>query len=178
MQQFSNFPKPTTPVFALVCFDPYREKCGAVHREMFQNHKKVGCRNLTIIIVQVLGWYAYNSRKPNNSGKTIIQWVISSQNTPVYESTNSTCPTVHIAMIFPGHTESWNVYLALKSILMHRSTKLHFHFITDNRTKIVLKTILSSWLVPGITHDYYALYSASEIIRRKFADSPTMATCF
>ena len=133
----------------------------------------------TITIVQILGWYAYISRKPNNSahvGQQIIQCVSSSQSTCTY---NSTCPTVHIAMVFSaGHNESWNVYLALKSILMHRSTKLHFHFITDIRTKTVLKAMLSSWLVPGITHDYYALYNASEVIRRNFSDSPTTTTCF
>ena len=135
---------------------------------------------LTITIVQILiGWCAYNSENPNNSahvGQQIIQWVSSSQNICV---TNCTCPTVHIAMVLSGHNEIWNVYLALKSILMHRSTKLHFHFITDNRTKTVLKAMLSSWLVPGITHDYYALYNATEIIKRKFADSPTTyTTCF
>ena len=87
------------------------------------------------------------------------------------------CPTVHIAMVLYNHTENWSVYLAIKSILMYRSTKLHFHFVTDNRTKTVLHAILSSWQVPGITHDYYDLAQASESIRKTFTDSPT-ANCF
>ena len=87
------------------------------------------------------------------------------------------CPTIHIAMVLYSHTENWSIYLAIKSILMYRSTKLHFHFVTDNRTKTVLHAILSSWQVPGITHDYYDLAQASESIRKTFTDSPT-ANCF
>ena len=118
-----------------------------------------------LVTTTVLVWYTLpNSRTTNKSAhmrQLIIQGACYSS---IY---NGTCPTVHIALVLSGHNESWNVYLALKSILMHRSTKLHFHFITDNRTKTVLKAMLSSWLVPGITHDYYALYNASEIIKRK-----------
>ena len=124
-----------------------------------------------LVTITVLVWYTLpNSRTTDNSAH-MRQLIF--QQASIY---NGTCPRVHIAMVFSGHTETWNVYLALKSIFMYRSTKLHFHFITDNRTKTVLKAMLSSWLVPGITQDYYALYNASEIIKRKFADSTTTYT--
>ena len=67
------------------------------------------------------------------------------------------CPVVNVAMLVSGHVQSRHVYLAIKSVLMHRSTEVHFHFITDDRARTVLESMLNTWLVPGISHDYYDL---------------------
>ena len=88
------------------------------------------------------------------------------------------CPTVHIAMVVSSNTESRFIYIAVKSVLMHRSTKLHFHFITDSRTKTVLNSMLGTWLVPGISHDYYDLEKSWTRIRRSFSDSQAHRGCF
>ena len=145
-------------------------------------------------VIQVLGGYTRAIRSHGNSSKPYLRItdksILTENNThnepylrvtdeciPTENNTHTICPTVHIAMVLYNHTENWSVYLAIKSILMYRSTKLHFHFVTDNRTKTVLHAILSSWQVPGITHDYYDLAQASESIRKTFTDSPT-ANCF
>ena len=70
------------------------------------------------------------------------------------------CPSIHIAMFVTGAIESRHIYAAVKSVLMHRSTSLHFHFITDSRANTVLRSMLSTWLVPGILHDYYDIDQA------------------
>ena len=67
------------------------------------------------------------------------------------------CQTVHVAMVVGSDTLSWQSYLAIKSVLIHRTTKLHFHFITDSMTRTVLNSMMSSWLLPGVLHDYYDL---------------------
>ena len=63
------------------------------------------------------------------------------------------CPPIHVAMVATGLVESRHLYFTVKSVLMHRSSPLHFHFITDDRAETVLRSMLSSWLVPGISHD-------------------------
>ena len=67
------------------------------------------------------------------------------------------CQTVHVAMVVGSDTLSWQSYLAIKSVLIHRTTKLHFHFITNSMTRTVLNSMMSSWLLPGVLHDYYDL---------------------
>ena len=81
-------------------------------------------------------------------------------------------------MVVSSNTESRFIYFAVKSVLMHRSTKLHFHFITDSRTKTVLNSMLGTWLVPGISHDYYDLENSWTRIRRSFSDSQAHRGCF
>ena len=68
--------------------------------------------------------------------------------------------TVHVAMVAPGEIGSRHLYTTIKSILMHRSTPLHFHFITDNRTMTVLKTMITTWALPAISQDYYDIHKA------------------
>ena len=87
---------------------------------------------------------------------------------PVATPRDVVCPTVHIAMVLCSNIESWHSYLAIKSILMHRTTKLHFHFISDNMTRTVLSSMLSSWLLPGLSHDYYDLSEAWRRIGRSY----------
>ena len=67
------------------------------------------------------------------------------------------CPTLHIAMIIVSYDESRSAFLTIKSILMYRQTKLHFHFITDSTGLVILEPIMSSWLLPGIQFDFYNL---------------------
>ena len=73
---------------------------------------------------------------------------------------NVECPTVHIAMVATGDMGSRELYTTLKSVFIHRSTPLHFHFLTDERGRTILQTMLSTWLLPGVSHDYYDIQQA------------------
>ena len=86
------------------------------------------------------------------------------------------CPSIHIAMFVTDAIESRHIYAAVKSVLMHRSTSLHFHFIADSRANTVLRSMLSTWLVPGILHDYYDIDKAWTSIFGGHKDS--QAHCF
>lgn len=81
--------------------------------------------------------------------------------------------TVHVAMVAPGEIGSRHLYTTIKSILMHRSTPLHFHFITDNRTMTVLKTMITTWALPAISQDYYDIHKAWTRISSSLNDSQT-----
>ena len=80
---------------------------------------------------------------------------------------------VHVAMVAPGEIGSRHLYTTIKSILMHRSTPLHFHFITDNRTMTVLKTMITTWALPAISQDYYDIHKAWTRISSSLNDSQT-----
>ena len=79
------------------------------------------------------------------------------------------CSTVHVAMVASGGIESRHLYTTIKSIIMHRSTSLHFHFITDNEAKTVLQTMINTWLVPAISCDYYDLDEMWNTINTSFS---------
>ena len=70
------------------------------------------------------------------------------------------CPTVHMVMIVVSYNESRSSLLAIKSILMYRQTKLHFHFITDSTAQTILGSMMSSWLLPGVEFDFYNITEA------------------
>ena len=70
------------------------------------------------------------------------------------------CATVHIVMIVVSYNENRNSFLAIKSILMYRQTKLHFHFITDSTAQVILGPMMSSWLLPGVEFDFYNITEA------------------
>ena len=86
-------------------------------------------------------------------------------------TTQEKCPTVHIAMVVSSLVNTRHIYWTVKSVLMYRSTPLHFHFIADSRAKTVLTSMLDSWLVPGISHHYYDLKQACSTITSSVNDS-------
>ena len=74
-------------------------------------------------------------------------------------------------MVASGNIGSRYLYTTIKLVLMHCSTPLHFHFITDDRAKTVLHTMMSTWLVPAISHDYYDLSQALTNVKLGSTDS-------
>ena len=87
----------------------------------------------------------------------------------VIELNQTICSTVHVAMVASGGIAGRHLYTTIKSIIMHRSTPLHFHFITDNRAKTVLQTVMNTWLVPAVSHDYYDVNKASTTTNTSFS---------
>ena len=73
---------------------------------------------------------------------------------------SDSCPPLHIVMIIVSYSESRSSFLAIKSILMYRQEKLHFHFITDSTAQKILGTMMSSWLLPGVEFDFYNITEA------------------
>ena len=93
-----------------------------------------------------------NRAKVKNNNFPSILRVLSktkpSHSYPDLQLVKPDCSTVHIAMVVTSDIESIHLHTTIKSILIHRSTPLHFHFITDRTGKTVLHTIMSTWLLP------------------------------
>ena len=146
---------------------------------------------IILIIVQILGWQklyggshstqmqffqrvaglhlpSIHTELGEQEGFTLSQSPLSCLNT---SNIQDKCPTVHIAMVVSGLVNTRHIYWTIKSVLMYRSTPLHFHFITDSRAKTVLTSMLDSWLVPGISHHYYDLKQACTTITSSVNDS-------
>ena len=70
------------------------------------------------------------------------------------------CPTVHVVLMVENEAGNWPTYLTVKSILFHRSTPVHFHFITEQQSRRALGTMLDTWLVPDISYSFYNLGKA------------------
>ena len=123
---------------------------------------------LSIPIDYVLYWYmtSVTPQLPQENVRQTLAEEISQSNCimeipHINKAKHDNCSTVHVAMVATGLFESRYLYFTVKSVLMHRSSPLHFHFITDGRAETVLRSMLSSWLVPGISHDYYDLDQAT-----------------
>ena len=114
------------------------------------------CALLFISLALIISYYFFNTFLLPVDGHMTIRSLISTT-TP----NPPNCSTIHVAMVATGLVESRYLYFTVKSVLMHRSSPLHFHFITDGRAETVLRSMLSSWLVPGISHDYYDLDQAT-----------------
>ena len=164
-----------------------------VDKTMFQFAR----RNLRILsvlsilfLLPILYWYASQPHNTWISSKfqrvslsqslTSLSSTSRSSDTHMNESSTTltvspekNCPiltTVHVGMVVAsGGIGSRELYMTVKSVLMHRSTPLHFHFFTDDRAKTVLQTMLDTWLLPGIAHSYYDLREALQSVR--LADS-------
>ena len=117
---------------------------------------------------------SYNSTEAPDSSKSVFE-ISNAPHQEISAPPLDQCPVVNVAMLVSGHVQSRHVYLAIKSVLMHRSTQVHFHFITDNRARTVLKSMLNTWLVPGISHDYYDLKQAKEKIYSQIDCLKTMS---
>ena len=138
---------------------------------------------ILLILVQILGWHKLYSGSHSaqtwqvqfnrelslpSSFVTPPQSPLSCLNTSKIQDK---CPTIHIAMVVSGLVNTRHIYWTIKSVLMYRSTPLHFHFITDSRAKTVLTSMLDSWLVPGISHHYYDIKQTCTTITSSVNDS-------
>ena len=84
-----------------------------------------------------------------------------------YGPTTDKCSPVHVALVVGEEGSSWHEYLTIKSILLHRSTPIHFHFITADRKRVGLQTMLDTWLVPGVSQSYYDLDKVRTLISKQ-----------
>ena len=158
-----------------------------VNIEMFRRTIPFICGILVLIQLPALVWYiftnsgnsySYEFNEISPSTPSLLPALLLPTLSPLpveYPSPIQTdCSSiVHVAMVAPGKIGSRHLYTTIKSILMHRSTPLHFHFITDNRTMTVLKTMITTWALPAISQDYYDIHKAWTRISSSLNDSQT-----
>lgn len=65
-----------------------------------------------------------------------------------YENDVEKCEIIHIGMVCAGYKSSRSVVTMLKSILFYRKHPLHFHFLVDNISERILKTLFETWDIP------------------------------
>ena len=148
----------STPVFVIQATDALSSSLamrGSPSRDM---HNENVVKNLELHqLNRSLQLFSKNTSSPqpiqqNNEVNNIL---------PTFHHLSSnSCPTVHIVMIIVSYNESRSSFLAIKSILMYRQAKLHFHFITDSTAQVILKPMMSSWLLPGVEFDFYNITEA------------------
>lgn len=76
------------------------------------------------------------------------------------QANDDMCQTLHVAMIVLGVDASRNSYSAIKSVLIHRQDKIHFHFIADKKSQEILDEVFESWELPGVEYSFYDFYKA------------------
>ena len=65
------------------------------------------------------------------------------------------CELIHIAIVAAGYNSSRTVVTLIKSILFYRKHPIHFHFVTDEASKNVMKTLFDTWMLPQVRVDFY-----------------------
>lgn len=76
-----------------------------------------------------------------------------------YSSINlspSRCEIIHVAIVCAGHNSSRSVVTLIKSILFYRKNPIHFHFISDTISKLILSKLFETWSVPGVVVSFYS----------------------
>ena len=69
------------------------------------------------------------------------------------------CEIIHIVIVCAGYNSSRSVVTLIKSILFHRKNPLHFHFISNSISQLILQTLFRTWTVPEIEVSFYLVDS-------------------
>ena len=78
------------------------------------------------------------------------------QNVPqFYTQQDGECSVIHVALIVSGYNASRDSVVTIKSLLIYRHNRIHFHLIVDSRARQVLKVVMTTWQVPGVNFDLY-----------------------
>ena len=65
------------------------------------------------------------------------------------------CETIHIALVAVGSSTVRSVATVVKSILFYRHNPLHFHFVSDDRSKYILQVLFKTWKLPAVSMSFY-----------------------
>jgi glycosyltransferase-like protein LARGE len=78
--------------------------------------------------------------------------------TPANDVLSSTvkCATIHIAFVASGYNTTKAIPTVLKSILFYRHNPIHFHFITDPTTQLILQELMRTWIIPSLNYTFYS----------------------
>lgn len=75
----------------------------------------------------------------------------------VYVPGSQRCDVVHVAMVVAGYTTCRTAVTLIKSILFHRHSPLHFHFVSDHTARHTLKVLFETWQLRAINFSLYAV---------------------
>ena len=67
----------------------------------------------------------------------------------------TSCETIHLALVVAGYNASRDVVVVIKSILFHRHSPIHFHFISDSKARSTLDLLLHTWSLPSVKYSFY-----------------------
>ncbi|KAI2804333.1 hypothetical protein RDWZM_007773 [Blomia tropicalis] len=65
------------------------------------------------------------------------------------------CEIIQVAIVCAGYNSSRSVVTLIKSILFYRKNPLHFHFIVDRTSQLILHTLFRTWSVPELMVSFY-----------------------
>lgn len=97
-----------------------------------------------------------SSQAPSPTHPSISSLIDSSVST----SSGTECSTLHVAMVVHNLTASVDFYTSIKSIVMQRSTLLHFHIIANQQGRVILGKIFQTWMLHGVQHSFYDIDEA------------------
>ena len=81
----------------------------------------------------------------------------------VWKSLNtSRCDTVHVGFVAAGYNASRQVSTVIKTILFHRHSPIHFHFISDHPARHILRTLMETWQLPAVNFSFYNTESLAD----------------
>ena len=75
------------------------------------------------------------------------------------------CEVIHVSMVVSGSFTIRRSLVVVKSILFYRHNPLHFHFLTDTKSKEILFTIFKTWLLPAVNVTFYTLSDAIQMVK-------------
>ena len=76
----------------------------------------------------------------------------------------SSCETIHIAIVAAGYNTSRTVVTLVKSILFHRHHPLHLHFVSDAVGEHILGTVFQTWQLPAVNVSFYSTEDALKFV--------------
>lgn len=65
------------------------------------------------------------------------------------------CQLIHVAIVCAGYKETRRVVTLMKSILFYRKQPLHFHFVSDQPGRHVLKVLFDTWKLQKVSISFY-----------------------
>ena len=84
------------------------------------------------------------------------------------------CEVVHICFVVENEFAVNTVVASMKMILFHRYSRLHFHLISDQTSRDILETLLSTWKLPYVESTYYSIITTRTVIASVFANVQNM----
>ncbi|XP_020899478.1 LARGE xylosyl- and glucuronyltransferase 2 [Exaiptasia diaphana] len=69
----------------------------------------------------------------------------------------SQCEMIHIAVVCAGHDTTRQAITLIKSIIFYRRNPLHFHFLSDTVSELILSTLFKTWQLPAVDTDFYPI---------------------
>ncbi len=74
------------------------------------------------------------------------------------------CNAIHLAFVVAGSRAVRDFLVVLKSILYHRHSPLHIHFISDSIAEKSLSILMKTWALPFVNYSFYSIDSVKSSV--------------